>query len=399
MDQNADNGTRPLLLDRNLMIIFAITLVAMMGVSSITPALPEVARAYDISAREIGLLIAAFTVPGVFLSPVIGVLADRYGRKAVIVPSLVLFSIAGGACALTTDYEQLVVLRLLQGIGGASLNTLNMTLIGDIYSGHRRVTAMGYAGGLISATAAGYPLVGGLVALLGWRYAFGLPILGLPVALLVVITLREPALQAPERLGVYLRKMVLLLADRNVLLLFLCGFIIFLALYGPVVTYLPFFLENRFGYSAPEVGMVIALNAAASAVASFRLGAITRHLSRKAIMAWSLALTAVALAAIPYADNIWPVLVAVTVSGGSMGVALSMVQLLLTESAPAEQRGAIMTLNGAMFRVGQTAGPLAMGGLLAMGGMPGVFLGGAALCAGTLGIVLAAMRAGAPVKH
>ena len=399
MEQNADNGTRPLLLDRNLMIIFAITLVAMMGVSSITPALPEVARAYDISAREIGLLIAAFTVPGVFLSPVIGVLADRFGRKAVIVPSLVLFSIAGGACALTTDYEQLVVLRLLQGIGGASLNTLNMTLIGDIYSGHRRVTAMGYAGGLISATAAGYPLVGGLVALLGWRYAFGLPILGLPVALLVIMTLREPALRTPERLGVYLRKMALLLADRNVLLLFLCGFIIFLALYGPVVTYLPFFLEDRFAYTAPEVGMVIALNAAASAVASFRLGAITRHLSRKSIMAWSLALTAVALAAIPYATSIWPVIVAVIVSGGSMGVALSMVQLLLTESTPAEQRAAIMTLNGAMFRVGQTAGPLAMGGLLAMGGMPGVFFGAAALCAATLLIVLVAMKAGAPVKY
>lgn len=399
MDKGIEEKPRPLLLDRNLQIIFAITLIAMMGVSSITPALPDVARAYGISAREVGLLIAAFTVPGVFLSPVIGVLADRHGRKAVIVPSLVLFSIAGGACAIATDYPQLVALRLLQGIGGAALNTLSMTLIGDLFSGARRVTVMGYAGGLISATAAGYPLVGGIVALLGWRYVFALPILGLPIALLVVMALREPPLKAPERLGIYFRKMAMLLADRTVLLLFLCGFVTFLALYGPLVTFLPFFLEQRFGYSAAEVGLVLAVNAAASAVASFKLGAIARRLSRKAIMGWSLALIAAALAVIPFATSIWPVIAAVIVSGAAMGVALSMVQLLLTESTPAAQRGAIMTLNGAMFRVGQTAGPLAMGGLLAVGGMAAVFLGGAALCAATLAVVLVAMKAGASVRN
>lgn len=386
MDQDKPKG-RSLLLDRNLLIIFSITLVAMMGVSSITPALPDVSRAYAISAREAGWLIAAFTVPGVFLSPVIGVLADRHGRKRVIVPSLLLFSVAGGACGLTTDYEQLVVLRLLQGFGGAALNTLNMTLVGDLYSGGQRATAMGYTNGIISATAAGYPLVGGVVALLGWRYVFAMPILGLPVALLVLYALRNPEPKHAEQLGPYMRKTLRLLVDRNVLLFFLAGFVIFVALYGPLVTYLPFFLEGRFGYTPVEVGLVLAANAAAGALASFQLGALTKRWRRKPMLIWSLALIALPLAAIPFLRDIWSVVAAVVVAGGAMGVGLSLVQLLIAERAPMEQRGAMMMLNGAMFRVGQTVGPLAMAGMLALGGVSAVFLGGSALVAACLGLL------------
>jgi len=387
-----DAKSQPLVLDRNLQIIVSITLVAMLGVSSITPALPAVARAFDITAREVSWLIAAFTVPGVFLSPVVGVLADRFGRKVVIVPSLALFAIAGGACAIVTDYNQLVILRLLQGLGGASLNTLNMTLVGDLFAGDRRVTVMGYTNGIIATTAAGFPLLGGAVALLGWRWVFGLPILGLPVAFLVLYALNSPPPVARENLGRYMRGMAGMMVDRNILLLFFTGFVIFTILYGPLVTYLPFLLEQRFGYSAVEVGIVLAANAAAGAIASFQLGRIVRRWRRKPIFLWSLALTAAPMTAIPFAESIWPVAVAAVISGGAMGACVALAQVRLVEMAPMERRGALMTLNGAMFRVGQTAGPMGAAALLAAGGMEAVFVGAGALAGLCLLLLLAAMK-------
>jgi MFS family permease len=77
---------RPLYLDPNLQLIFGVTLSAVMGVSSITPVFPAMARELDIPVHSVGLLITVFTLPGIFLAPVLGVLADLWGRKRILVP-------------------------------------------------------------------------------------------------------------------------------------------------------------------------------------------------------------------------------------------------------------------------------------------------------------------------
>ena len=89
--------------------------MAVLGALSITPAFPEIRDALGISSGQVGLLITVFTLPGILLTPVAGVLADRYGQRMVLVPSLFLFAIARVACALATGFGLLLVLRTLQG--------------------------------------------------------------------------------------------------------------------------------------------------------------------------------------------------------------------------------------------------------------------------------------------
>ncbi len=60
-------------------------------------------------------------MPGVLLTPVLGVLGDRVWRRKVLVPSLMLFGVAGAACSLVRDFNSLLVLRLFQGAGVAPL--------------------------------------------------------------------------------------------------------------------------------------------------------------------------------------------------------------------------------------------------------------------------------------
>jgi len=163
-------------LDTNLQIIFSITLVAVMGVASITPAFPSIIENFGIKKEHIAWLITAFTLPGVFLTPVMGILADRFGRKQVLIPSLFLFGIAGAACGFTQSYHTLVVFRFFQGIGAAALGSINITLIGDIYEGRNRAAAMGYNGSILSIGTATYPAIGGGLASLGWNYPFFFPI-------------------------------------------------------------------------------------------------------------------------------------------------------------------------------------------------------------------------------
>ena len=73
-------------------------MIAVLGVASITPAFPKIEKELNISEQEVGLLITVFTLPGVVLTPLLGVLADRYGRKQILIPSLLLFGVAGTLC-------------------------------------------------------------------------------------------------------------------------------------------------------------------------------------------------------------------------------------------------------------------------------------------------------------
>jgi ACDE family multidrug resistance protein len=150
-------GTRKVYKDHNLHVLFGVTLMAVLGVSSITPALPEIRDTFGVTSGQVGLLITVFTLPGVALTPVLGVLSDRHGRRKILVPALLLFGITGGLCAFARGFELLLALRLMQGMGAAALGTLNVTVIGDIFTGHERSAALGYNSSVLSVGTASFP--------------------------------------------------------------------------------------------------------------------------------------------------------------------------------------------------------------------------------------------------
>lgn len=90
--------------DVNLRIIFSITFMAVMGVSSITPILPAFRADLDLTNQQAGLLVVFFSLPGIIMTPFLGIVADRYGRKNVLVPALLLFALAGFTCFFLRDF-------------------------------------------------------------------------------------------------------------------------------------------------------------------------------------------------------------------------------------------------------------------------------------------------------
>jgi MFS family permease len=124
-----EGGARKAYKDRNLHVVFAVTLMAVLETSSVTPAFPEIVQELGISSGQVGLLITVFTLPGVLLTSVWGVLSDRFGRRKILIPSLMLFGIAGGACAFVRDFELLLMLRAVQGVGAAALRAINVTML------------------------------------------------------------------------------------------------------------------------------------------------------------------------------------------------------------------------------------------------------------------------------
>ncbi len=379
-----DRSELSLLRDPNMHVIFSVTLMAVLGVSSITPAFPQIAEGLDLTPEAVGLLVAVFTLPGAVLSPVLGVMGDRLGRKRILVPSLVLFALAGTACGFARQFEILLLLRLLQGVGAAALGALNVTIVGDLYSGWRRTTAFGYNAGVLSIGTAIYPAVGGALALLGWYYPFFLPLLAFPVAAMVMVRLRNPEPVKDQRLGAYLRNALVALKRPQVLGLFLAGLMTFVILYGAFLTYLPFLLQRSFGASALVIGLVMSASSVATAVASFKLGRLAKRFSERNLVLAGFVCYAVAILGIPFAPNMWIMLPLVMLYGAANGMNIPSILTLLSGLAPPEYRAAFMSVNGMVLRLGQTLGPIVAAAMLQFGGLSGAFYGSAMLALVTL---------------
>jgi MFS family permease len=378
--------------DPNLHVIFAVTLIAVMGVSSLTPAFPEISRALGVSSRQVGLLISVFTVPGVVLAPVLGVLADRWGRKRVLVPSLLLFAAAGSACALARDFQLLLVLRLLQGIGAAALGALNMAILSDLYTGHARTTAMGYNSSVLSVGTASYPAIGGALAGIAWYAPFLLPLSALPVAFLVAFRLkmREPIVEIGLRQ--HLAETLAAARHRRVLSAFLASTFAFIVIFGPYLAFVPILMDRRFAASPLAIGLLFSLGSLSSAVAAARLGQVARHIPETRLVTLGFVAYAVVMAAIALANNPWLLTLPAVLFGAANGMAIPSLFTWLMDLVSDEHRAAILAVNASVLRLGQTLGPLVGSALLVLGGLDAVFLGIAVLSIGMAVYMTRAMR-------
>lgn len=383
---------RPLYRDPNLLVIFAVTLTAVMSVSSITPAFPKIARALDVTPQAVGLLISVFTVPGVALTPVLGVLADRWGRKRILVPSLLLYGVAGASCGLVRDFDLLLLLRFFQGVGAASLGTLNVTLIGDLYSGGARTTAMGYNSSVLSVGTASWPAIGGALATLAWFYPFFLPIIALPVAFLVLRRLDNPEPEGGESFNEYLGAVWESVRQPAALGLFAASAVTFMLIFGPYLAYLPVLMDETLGAGSLTIGIVMSSVSLSSGLSASQLGRISRHASEKTLVVAGYAAYALIFLPIPLADSLWTLLVPAVGFGLVNGFAIPSIFTLLVGLAPDRHRAAFMSVNGMVLRLGQTLGPLFAGALVAAFGTQAAFVGGAALAAVMAGVAAVVIR-------
>jgi ACDE family multidrug resistance protein len=360
-------------LNPNLLIVFAVTLTGIMGVSSVTPILPTVAYEFNLSPEQSALLITVFTLPGVFLTPVFGILADWYGRRRVLVPVLTLFGLAGTACFYAQEFSTLLILRTLQGIGAASLGAMNVTIISDLFRGQERTTALGYNSAVLSIGATLYPAIGGSLALLGWRYPFLLPILAFPTAMLVLLKLDSPKNAQSDDIRAYFRAVFRSLRSRKIRTMFLLSTTTFLLLYGPLLTFLPFYMANRFSSDSLTIGIVLATSAIGNVISGASLGRLVKRFTSVELLLISYLVYAFALAIIPFMPEAYWLVVPSMLFGFGIGINNPNVQTLIAKTVRPEQRAAILSINGMVLRLGQTIGPLLMAFLFAVAGPDGSY--------------------------
>jgi len=370
-----------------MVIIFGITLIAVMGIASITPAFPGIIRYFGISTQQVGWLIAAFTLPGIFLTPVSGILADRLGRKHVLVPSLFIFGIAGFLCSFMRDFHSLLILLFVEGIGAAGLSSINITLIGDLYSGEKRTALMGYNASILSIGTAAYPALGGFIAVYGWQYIFYLPLLAIPLGIFVLFGLNNPEPKEHQLIGDYFRRIWKSINQRNVWGLFLVNMLVFVLLYGTYLTYFPILIFERLQASSVHIGLIMSAMSLVTAITSSQLGRINKRFQSKTVLLLGAGLYFMSMLSLLTSHNWIQVFASVVVFGLGHGLLIPSVQNLLVGFASIKERGAFMSVNSMVLRIGQTIGPLLIGVFYTFGSLQASFIAGAVVALVMFGVI------------
>jgi EmrB/QacA subfamily drug resistance transporter len=168
-----------------LLAVCLTTFMLLLDITVVVVALPNIQRDFDASLTGLQWVIDAYALTLAAIILTAGALADRYGRRAVFLVGVVLFTAASALCGAAWSTPALDVARALQGIGGAALFATALALIGHEYQGSERFAALAVWGATIGAAVASGPLIGGILTdALGWRWIF---FVNIPVGVFALI--------------------------------------------------------------------------------------------------------------------------------------------------------------------------------------------------------------------
>jgi MFS transporter, ACDE family, multidrug resistance protein len=357
---------------RSLSLVYAASLALMMGVNFIQPALPAMTEPFGISDSALSLVMTVFTAPAIVLAPIFGVIADMYGRRLLLAGGLILFGISGTAMAFATSFTWLLFFRAIQGIGFSAVIPLTIVLIGDLLDGDEEIAGQGLK---VFLDRVGYmilPPLGGLLAAFAWYWPFTLYIITVPLGIMTFFWMPETKGTVTSGTRAYLGEMLKLTRHPRLLVAFSAGFLRFFLDYG-FLTYFPLFLVRTHGISTATAGLLYVFFSAGAMITSSQAGRVAAGRDKAQVLFIAFLVSGIALVAVPFMPGVWLVGGALFFYGIANGVISPMQKSLLTQNAPVEMRGGIVSFDRLIQQASKTISTSVVGLLLVTAELPTIF--------------------------
>ena len=344
----------------------------MMGVNFIQPALPALTGPFAISDSALSLIMTVFTAPAIVLSPIFGVIADLYGRRLLLAGGLIVFGLFGTAMAFAPTFSWLLIFRALQGIGFSAVIPLTIVLIGDLLEGDQEIGGQGLKVFLDRIGYMIFPPLGGLLAAIAWFWPFLLYLLTIPVGLAALIWMPETKARSNEKTLVYLGDMLRLTRHPRLVIAFSAGFLRFFLDYG-FLTYFPLFLVRSHGISTATAGLLYVFFSVGAMMTSSQAGRIAAGRDKAHILFVAFVISGAAVVIVPVVAGVWWVGCALFFYGMANGVISPMQKSLLTQNAPTELRGGIISFDRLIQQVSKTTSTSIVGLMLVSSSLSTLF--------------------------
>jgi MFS transporter, ACDE family, multidrug resistance protein len=357
---------------RALSIVYASSIALMMGVNFIQPALPALSQPFHVSDAQLSWIMTVYTAPAIVLSPIFGMIADLYGRRLLLSLGLIAFGVFGMAMAFSPSYGWLLAFRALQGIGFSAVIPLTIVLIGDLLDGDSEIGGQGLKVFLDRIGYFVFPPLGGLLAAIAWYWPFLFYIVTIPVGLAALFWMPETKGQTQDRPTAYLGEMLRLARHPRLLVAFSAGFLRFFLDYG-FLTYFPLFLVRTHGISTATAGFLYIFFAVGAMITSSQAGRIAAGRDKANILFVAFLVSGTTVVAVPFVPSVWMVGGTLFFYGLANGVISPMQKSLLTQNAPAEMRGGIVSFDRLIQQFSKTTSTSIVGLLLVSAELPTIF--------------------------
>ncbi len=358
-------------------VVLASATTTVMAGSVIAPVLNLMQEGLGVDPGLARLIITTHGILIAICSPVMGFLIDRVGVRKPFILGLTLYGLAGGSGLIITDYWLLIVSRVLLGVGVAAIFTANTVIILNLYEGSRRNVVMGWRASGNSIGGVAWPLLGGFLGTFSWHMPFAAYLIGLPLALLALLTVpgtqRGAARLVNNSPGEQASVLGIVRANPILVIVYSFIFVANILLYA-IILFVPKLVE-QFGITNTfYVGIFISISALAGAGIALIYGKIKARLSYKGIVLIILALWVAAFTTISQAFSVWLLVFSIVLFGIGLGMTMPTVPVWVGELVPASFRGRMTSYIATFSFVGQFLSPIILSPVESSLGLHAVFL-------------------------
>lgn len=355
---------------RNFFVLIASigALAILSSTLSKTPVLPLFSAHLGATPQEIGWIVIASTIPGILISFPAGAISDLFGKRRVIIGSLVIFATAPFLYLLVTDSWQLMAVRFYHGFATAIFNTVATAALAAQYPQGRAAVLSTYS----SATIVGRsiaPFLGGfLISVANFHSVYWACAVSGVIALAVGLMLpSEPArVQTTVRFPHFLAALRDVLSSRAIVLTSIVEAAQFLV-FGAVEAFLALYAA-MVGIPPWQIGIILGVQLLSVIVIKPVMGNLSDRLGRRAIIFPGLALGVISVALVPLTDNVFALSTLSVLYGAAFATVTSSTTALVADATKNGQFGASVGVLRTIMDIGQTIGPVLAGFLIAAWG-------------------------------
>jgi MFS transporter, DHA1 family, tetracycline resistance protein len=351
-----------------LIVIFTTVFIDLVGFGIVIPVLPYYAEGtvFNASPRTVGLLFASYSIMQLVFSPVLGGLSDKYGRRPVLLISIIGTGIGFLVLGFAKTLWMLFLGRILDGITGGNISTAQ-AYIADVTTKENRAKGMGLIGAAFGLGFILGPAIGGILSQWGIHVPFFFAA-GLCFANAVLLYFTLPETVTPDHparnqaaSGRTPGHLINSLKHPN-LAFILTIYFLFIVAFSIMTTAFSLYTMFRFGYDAKHTGYLFAyVGIIAVIIQGGLIGRLVKQFGELPLVIFGALCFAVSLFAVPFVGPTFGGLAGLLIGGGvfSMGNSLATPALtsLASRSAGAANQGTVLGVTQSAASLARAVGP------------------------------------------
>lgn len=373
-------------LDRKTLtlLLFSSTLTVMAG-AIVSPVINDIRMVFDLSASRVGFVITTHGLFVALLSPLAGIVIDRFGPRWPYLIGLIFYALSGAAGLVVDSFVALIVSRALLGIAVAFFFNAVTVVIYNHFSGDSRNRMMGFRGTANSSGGIVWPLIGGFLGTFSWRLPFSIYLIAFGVAAGMFFWLPGEAHAEHHSSHRDEISFIGMLKIKPTILAIYGLVMLWAILLYTLIIFMPQKLAELGEKNSFFISLFIALSAVSAAGTSALYGWIKSRCSYRTVFALAILCWVVVFTGMALADSKLMIGLILPFFGIGQGLALPASMVYMAEGVPPKLRGRISSIQGTFGFLGQFLCPVLLAPVLAFGGFREVF--GVAAAASALALV------------